>query len=138
MKKVSTSHSTYTFIIFHMNYPTADMTMEINTNQLSTVTLEFTASDVWGPCGDRDCLFLFFNTESHDIVLAVLGLVIIQWFSTCGFRPIKGSLIRCPAYQIFTLQFITVTKMAVMKEQQDNFMVEDHPSMKNCIKGSPY
>jgi hypothetical protein len=46
-------------------------------------------------------------------------------------------------YQIFCISdiYITIhnsTKITVMKQQQNNFMVGDHQSMRSCIEGSKH
>ena len=53
-----------------------------------------------------------------------------QWFSTCGSRPLRIT------YQISSISDLhNSSKMTVMKEQWNNFVVGGHPNMRSYIKG---
>ena len=47
--------------------------------------------------------------------------------------PLRGWHIRYPAYQIFTLWFVTVAKLQLWSSNKDNFMVGGHHNMRNIF-----
>jgi hypothetical protein len=54
--------------------------------------------------------------------------------------PSQGCLIRYAAYELFILQFITVAKLYLGSNSENNFIVGGggHHNMKNCGKGSQH
>ena len=72
------------------------------------------------------CLPSFLCSTCWSIEVLCVNCPLLQWFST-----LKGLHIRYPLYQLFTLQFITKSKLQLWSS---NEMVGDHNSMRNCIK----
>jgi hypothetical protein len=48
---------------------------------------------------------------------------------------VEGLSIRYPAYQLFTLQSVTLTKLQLRSNNKNNVMVGGHHNTRNCIKG---
>jgi len=55
--------------------------------------------------------------------------------STCGLQPLCGSHIRYPAFQIFTLQFITVVKLQLWSSNEIIFWLKVTRTWRTVLKG---
>ena len=60
------------------------------------------------PSGDMHLLKV--KVDPHSVHLFAIYLLPDQCFSTCGAQSFEGSYVRYPAYQLMTLQFITIAK----------------------------
>lgn len=61
--------------------------------------------------------------------------ILPQWFSACGLQLSSQRSPQTIKKHRYYMQFITIAKLPVTKQQQKHFMIGGHDNIRNSIKG---